>query len=197
VPFLVTNEYRGVVEGDGRGFEIEIDEAAVGQEMLTALDIARQLMRGELSRSGVGQYSADGIRRSVLEAYEIHLEDASADWYSMREFAVALMWDQQYERGLKVLAESYASDEALVRIKLDQGLMGTDTVGVAEFKKLTVQLVRYAKVNNSAMAWYAVTMILQSKGDLVHAQSNLERAMAAGLDKAMGASMGKALAEGV
>ena len=189
-PFLTTNEYRGVVEGDGVGFEAEVDEIVLDREILTALDIAHQLMRGEFSASGVGHYSADGIRESVLGAFETHLGDEPTDWYTMREYAMALMWDQQYERGLKMLAQSYAGDGALVRVRLDDRLFGEGRVGREQVKKLTVGLVRYAKANDSAIGWFGVSVILQSKGYLVHARTNLERAIAAGLDDSMGEALG-------
>lgn len=187
---LVRDDYRGPVDGGGPGFENEIDLEVSDQEMLSAIDIAHQLMRGEMSRSGVGQYSSDSIRDSVIKAYEMHLGDFPEDWYTMRELAVALLWDQRHEEGLMMLARSYAGDPALVRVALDAELFG---VGSNQMQKLTQRIVRYAKVNDSGQAWFAVALILQGKGDLVHAESNLDRALAAGFDQELGGLMRDAL----
>mgnify|MGYP001943195365 CR=1 FL=1 len=189
---LVRDDYRGPIDGGGPGFENEIDLDASGQEMLSAIDIAHQLMRGEMSVSGVGQYSSESIRDSVINAYEAHLSDYPDDWYTMRELAVALLWDQRYEAGLMMLARSYVGDPALVRVALDAELFG---VGSNQMQKLTQRMVRYAKANDSGQAWFVVAMIMQSKGDLAHARTNLERALGAGFDAELGAAMGDALSK--
>lgn len=91
-----------------------------------------------------------------------------------------------------MLVRSYAGDPALVRVALDAELFG---VGSNQMQKLTQRMVRYAKANDSGDAWFVVAMILQSKGDLVHAQSNLERALGAGFDAELGAAMSDALSK--
>jgi len=183
--------YRGVVEGSGEGFvEEEVDTALENIEVMTVLDYAHELMSGQISRSNIGRASPEKMRSSAIEAYQIHLDSYPEDWYTMREYALALMLDQRYEQGFAKLIESYLGDEALVRIPVRADLLGAGTKAI---KELTVKLVRHAKTNDSGEAWFAVAALLQARGEDRHALKNLERAIDAGLNKQVAALMDKAL----
>ena len=187
--------YRGAVDGGGDGFEPDQDTQTPGEEMLTVLDIAHQLMAGDLSapppnRCRTIRYSQESIREGTIEAFETHLADYPEDWYSTREYAYALLDNAQYKDGFKALMRSYVGDESLVRNQLDRGLFGESD---ARFIKLTQKLVRYAKVNDSAQAWFAVAVILQGRGEYEHAKTNLERAKELGLDESLVERMESAL----
>lgn len=182
---------RGVIEGEGSGF---IDDPAPElAEVLTVLDIAHRLMRGEQVDLKTGKsYKPEASRRFAIEAFEVHQEDYPSDWYSMREHSLLLLWDGQFEFGLAKLLQSYLGDPALVRIGIDTTLFGD---GSQELIKLSQRLVRYAKANESGSAWFAVAMILQSKGSYEHAKKNLDRAIEAGFDQAVCEKMGRAIDE--
>jgi len=173
-----------LVEGAGEGFEV--DEDLPVEEILTAIDIAHQLMRGELHGSNIGYIRGDSVKREVLKAFETHLEDQPEDWYSMREYGIALLWDHQYEAGAQALLLSYQGDPSLVRIAFDEHIFGE---GAGDLGKLSQELVRHARREQSAMSWFAMAVILQGKGDYAHALSSLERAKDFGLDEVLGASM--------
>jgi len=185
-PYL-SRPYRGVVEGEGAGFvEQKADTPPADQEVLSAIDLAHGLLNGTMSPSAIGQYSISQLNHSIIEAFETHMSDYPEDWYSMREYALALILDKQYEQGFKTLKASYLGDPALVRIPLNVDLLGEDG---GAMNKLAKQLVRYAKKHDSGDAWFAVTMILQAKGDIEHAITNLERATKSGFEKQIGDGM--------
>lgn len=192
-PFIRHRPYRGAIDGGGGGFvEEEIDVEPADGEILTSLDIAHGLLSGQLSRSGVGVYSGAKVNESVLQAFETHLSDYPEDWYTMREFAIALILDQRYERGFKELIESYVGEPSLVRIPLNKFILGTEMRAMG---KLAERMVRYARSNDSDGAWFVVSILLQSRGEDGHALTNLERSIGAGLDEQLGVSMRKALTE--
>jgi tetratricopeptide (TPR) repeat protein len=143
-------------------------------------------MRGELSGSSIGYYPVASIKSEVLKAFETHLEDYPGDWYSRREYAIALMWDQQYERGAQVLLACYQADPTLVRIAFDENLFG---VGSSDLGVLSQNLVRFARRNDSPESWFAMSVILQGKGNYAHALLSLERAKELGFDKELVQSM--------
>lgn len=191
------NQHRGVVEGAGSGFEeAEEDTTHADQEILSVLDLAHQLMRGEMPRSGVGHYGPDQINNAIIESFEIHLAEFPLDWYSMREFGIALLMDKQYQRGFGVIKASYAGEPAMVRVALDKDLMGDSAAALTKF---TTGLVRYAKSSSagslSGDAWFTIAIILQGKGDLVHALSNLDRAVSSGFDPALISQLRSALSK--
>ena len=182
---------RGVIEGEGSGF---IDDPAPElAEVLTVLDIAHRLLRGEQIDEQTGQaYTTESGRGYALEAYQMHQEDYPSDWYTMREHALVLLWDGQYEFGLAKLLQSYQGDPALARVGFDINLFGD---GNQELMKLSQRLVRYAKSKNSGSAWFAVAVILQSQEKFEHAQLNLERAIEAGFDEPVALRMQHAIDE--
>lgn len=195
--FVRYNEYRGAVEGSGSGFEeTETDMESTDQEVLSVLDLAHQLMRGEMPRSGVGHYAPDQINTTIIESFEMHLAEFPMDWYSMREFGIALLMDKQYERGFGMIKASYVGDAALMRVALDQNLLGDNS---AAMTKLTTGLVRFAKSKSAGNlvgdAWFAVAMILQGKGNMDHVRSNLDRAAANGFEPALIAQMHAAISK--
>jgi tetratricopeptide (TPR) repeat protein len=188
---IARRPYRGVVEGSGEGFiEEEIDTEPENIEVMMVLDYAHELMSGQMSRSNIGRTSPEKMRSSAIEAYQIHLDSYPEDWYTMREYALALMLDQRYELGLAKLIESYLGDEALVRIPVRADLL---CAGTKAIKELTVKLVRHAKANDSGEAWFAVAALLQARGEDRHALKNLERAIDAGLNEQVAVMMDKAL----
>ncbi|MGV6814034.1 MAG: hypothetical protein ACWA5W_03375 [Phycisphaerales bacterium] len=194
-PIIDKGYYRGAVDGGGVGFEPEQDTQTPGEELLTVLDIAHQLLAGDLSDSLTKgsqsiRYSRESIREGAIEAFETHLADYPEDWYSTREYAYALFDNAHYKDGFKALMRSYAGDETLVRNQLDRSLFGESD---ARFIKMTQKLVRYAKANDSAQAWFAVAVLLQGRGEYEHAKANLERAKELGLDEALAKRMESAL----
>ncbi len=182
-PNLLQSE---LIEGTDEGFEYEFDEEVPNQEVLVAIDIAHQLMRGELNGSSIGFYPAASIKNEVLKAFETHIEDYPEDWYSQREYAYALMWDKQFDKGIEVLLACYEADPTLVRIAFDEDIFG---VGTRDLGIVSQNLVRYARREGSAGGWFAMSVILQGKGNYTHALTSLEHATALGFDQELALSM--------
>ena len=199
--------YRGVLLGTSEELvEGEPDLAVLYEEVLLPIDIAHQLMRGEISRSGVGHYSAKSINGAAVEAFELHFEDNPNDWYSMREYAIALMIDGQYQAGIDAMIRAYSNDSAMVRNPIDADLLGDQRNA---YQKLTARMVRFVTVlqkidsgsvsadltevqgGSVSQSWFVVAVLLQAQGLDKHAMVNLEKAIANGLDDEIGLGLGE------
>lgn len=145
---------------------------------LTALERARLALAFE----DLGEATA---------SYREHLDAEPGDGIAMRELALALLEDERVPEGVALLRHAYEVDPSLARDPIDARALGPEAKD--RLSGLVRRVAIYANQGESSSGWLAITVLIQAQGRDRVARMNLERAMRAGLDRALARPIGLAL----
>jgi len=124
-------------------------------------------------------------------SYREHLDAEPGDGIAMRELALALLEDERVPEGVALFRHAYEVDPSLARDPIDARALGPEAKD--RLSGLVRRVAIYANQGESSSGWLAITVLIQAQGRDRVARMNLERAMRAGLDRALARPIGLAL----
>ena len=127
-------------------------------------------------------YMQAGDTQAATKAYRQHLAAHPKDALAMRGLATALIEQSEFRDGAAMMSLAYNTDPSLSTAPLGPGVYSG---GAAELRDNVTRVSLYANRVKTPSAWLTLAVLMQAEGRTAVARSAIDKAEAAGLDRAV------------
>jgi hypothetical protein len=127
-------------------------------------------------------YLRAGDAKAAIKSYRAHLYANPTDAGAMRALALALIETSEFRDGAAMMSMAYTMDAALARSPVP---LDAYAGGAAEMRENLTRVSLYANRVKTPSAWLSLAVLMQAEGRNALARTAIDKAQAAGLDRAV------------